>query len=84
MSNEEKDKNWSELDQARYDKYLRKFCNKFTEGMSKVKDGGVGFIFLFVRSPEAGNIDIANNLSDEDVIATLKEAIKMFESRKIR
>ena len=82
MNNDEKDKNWSEVDQARYDKYLRKFCDNFINGMKQVKDENVGFIFIFVRSPEVESIDIANNLNDEQLISTLKEAIKMIESRR--
>lgn len=77
---ENKDDNWTDEQQKQYDLNLRMFCKGFQDSMKASGNHNFGFIFLFVRHPEAECIDIANNMGKEDCIISLKEAVRMLEA----
>lgn len=74
---------WTDEQQKQYDLNLRMFCKTFEDSMKAFGSDNFGFIFLFVRHPEAECIDIANNMGKENCIVALKEAIRMLEASEL-
>ena len=76
---------WTEENQKDYDKFLKMFCAKFErdikQSTDRTGDDPFGFLFLFIREPQADYIDVATNVCDEDAITALKLAIEMIENK---
>jgi hypothetical protein len=64
--------------QKEYDEYVRKFCDKFEDGIKIADERNntkTGFVFVFVREIDPGCIDVASNLSSDSVKNVLEMAL---------
>ena len=72
-----------ELDGADYGQTIEIFCKHFEDAIIHTTENNkAGFIFLFVRDDEPGNIDIASNLTTDCMKRFLSDAQIMLDDRR--